>query len=325
MNGRKRRRGYREYEDYDNQDEERDDNIPDYFTAAATKLPPLTITKNISHSRSRSQSPQPHKATTSPTNHRSYLPLPPYSSSLTLALRTLHTHSGTLALWRGTTPAFFYTTCTHLTTSFLRSFLSSLLNLPPPEIDSDADALLSTLALTAITTAVSAWIWAPLDAVRVRRILTRSSRGWWAQLRRLPSWFPPPALWIPTILPHVLPAVFATGIPILLRRRFGLSPERTPSAWSLVALGVGWGEVGVRLPFEVVGRRAIVGEWWGGADEEQGEWIVPVGRYEGVWRTLREVGWEGLWRGWRVGFWGVLGVWGAAVVGPGEGKGRGEF
>ncbi|MCJ1357516.1 MAG: mitochondrial fusion and transport protein ugo1 [Icmadophila ericetorum] len=35
-------------------------------------------------------------------------------------------------------------------------------------------------------------------------------------------------------------------------------------------------------------------------------------------------GLEGLWRGWRVGMWGLVGVWGAALVGAGGGKG-GEF
>lgn len=32
-------------------------------------------------------------------------------------------------------------------------------------------------------------------------------------------------------------------------------------------------------------------------------------------------GFEGLWRGWRVGMWGLLGVWGAATLGGVGGKG----
>ena len=35
-------------------------------------------------------------------------------------------------------------------------------------------------------------------------------------------------------------------------------------------------------------------------------------------------GLEGLWRGWRVGMWGLIGVWGAATVG-GVGSKGGEF
>lgn len=84
--------------------------------------------------------------------------------------------------------------------------------------------------------------------------------------------------------------------------------------------------------------------------------IVPVGRYNGVFGTLyhiaseegtREVppkragakrgrpgaralqptlkkgqGLEGLWRGWKVNWWGLVGLWTASVVGNG---GEGEF
>lgn len=35
-------------------------------------------------------------------------------------------------------------------------------------------------------------------------------------------------------------------------------------------------------------------------------------------------GFEGLWRGWRVGMWGLVGLWGAANMGPVTSRG-GEF
>ncbi|MCJ1475792.1 mitochondrial fusion and transport protein ugo1 [Lambiella insularis] len=41
-------------------------------------------------------------------------------------------------------------------------------------------------------------------------------------------------------------------------------------------------------------------------------------------RTRKGQGVQGLWRGWRVGFWGLVGVWGAAALG-GVGGGGGEF
>lgn len=67
--------------------------------------------------------------------------------------------------------------------------------------------------------------------------------------------------------------------------------------------------------------------------------VVDVGPYKGVlgtmWFVVREEGTsavagrvrkgqgvQGLWRGWRVGFWGIVGVWGAAALGGGAG---GEF
>lgn len=82
--------------------------------------------------------------------------------------------------------------------------------------------------------------------------------------------------------------------------------------------------------------------------------VVPTGAYTGVvstmWHIAREEGETvaepkevkgpyklnpntkakkgqgiaGLWRGWRVGWWGLVGVWGAAALGPVGGKG-GEF
>ncbi len=44
--------------------------------------------------------------------------------------------------------------------------------------------------------------------------------------------------------------------------------------------------------------------------------------FERPLRTRKGQGMNGLWRGWRVGFWGVVGIWGAAALGGGGG---GEF
>lgn len=91
-------------------------------------------------------------------------------------------------------------------------------------------------------------------------------------------------------------------------------------------------------------------------DEPALETIVPIGKYYGVFGTMyhivteegnREIppkpvvskrgklktknlqptykkgqGMEGLWRGWRIGWWGLVGLWGANMVGHG---GDGEF
>lgn len=37
-------------------------------------------------------------------------------------------------------------------------------------------------------------------------------------------------------------------------------------------------------------------------------------------RIRKGQGVHGLWRGWRVGFWGLVGVWGAAALGGGGGE-----
>ena len=71
---------------------------------------------------------------------------------------------------------------------------------------------------------------------------------------------------------------------------------------------------------------------------EEGERAVPVelikgnaeapamkaGKIGQNRRKRKGQGFEGLWRGWRVGMWGLVGVWGAATLGGVGGKG-GEF
>ncbi|MCJ1324323.1 mitochondrial fusion and transport protein ugo1 [Thelotrema lepadinum] len=42
-------------------------------------------------------------------------------------------------------------------------------------------------------------------------------------------------------------------------------------------------------------------------------------------RRKKGQGLEGLWRGWRVGVWGLVGIWGAGLVGGGPGGAAGEF
>ena len=46
----------------------------------------------------------------------------------------------------------------------------------------------------------------------------------------------------------------------------------------------------------------------------------------GLLRTRRGQSMQGLTRGWRIGFWGLVGFWSMGAVGPGpDGPGRGEF
>lgn len=122
-------------------------------------------------------------------------------------------------------------------------------------------------------------------------------------------------------------------------------------------------ELGVRLPVETVLRRgqiAVVAEGIRSQGRKPMETVTEVGAYKGVvgtiWHIVSEEGerggrqelisgtggapavkaiglgkkkrkgqgLEGLWRGWRVGLWGLMGVWGAAALG-GVGSKGGEF
>lgn len=90
------------------------------------------------------------------------------------------------------------------------------------------------------------------------------------------------------------------------------------------------------------------GHWTGNL-----ETVVPVGEYRGVvgtiWWIVREEGFteiptlkggkivkgkkterkgqglQGLWRGWRVGMWGLVGMWGSRALSGGASGSAGEF
>ena len=121
-------------------------------------------------------------------------------------------------------------------------------------------------------------------------------------------------------------------------------------------------ELVVKLPIETVLRRGQMDVARSTSRGKQMQTIVEVGPYRGLLGTIKSIvyeegerggpaelvkgtagapamnvgkvgqerkrrkgqGFEGLWRGWRVGMWGLVGVWGAATWGGVGGKG-GEF
>lgn len=86
---------------------------------------------------------------------------------------------------------------------------------------------------------------------------------------------------------------------------------------------------------EVGSYRGVVGTMWHIVSEEgerggrqelvSGTGGAPAVNATAVGKKRRKgQGLEGLWRGWRVGVWGLVGVWGAAALG-GVGSKGGEF
>jgi fusion and transport protein UGO1 len=112
----------------------------------------------------------------------------------------------------------------------------------------------------------------------------------------------------------------------------------TPSLWSLAAFTTSLTDLFIRLPLETILRRAQVSAIK--ASEPDVPMIVNTAPYSGVWGTVYSIlyvegetstkdsrgmirirrgqGATGLVRGWRVGFWGLVGVWGSGMVGPGK-------
>jgi fusion and transport protein UGO1 len=75
--------------------------------------------------------------------------------------------------------------------------------------------------------------------------------------------------------------------------------------------------------------RGVIGTMWCIAREEGVREVHVVGKGKGKGKVKEKVkkgqGIEGLWRGWRVGMWGLAGVWGAGLIGGGRGGDAGEF
>ncbi|KAF2170728.1 hypothetical protein M409DRAFT_18701 [Zasmidium cellare ATCC 36951] len=214
---------------------------------------------------------------------------------------------------------------------------------------SDSPNAIGSLIVVGLASCLTGLLLAPLDLVRTRLIVTPLStppRGLVQNLRRLPSLVAPSNMWLPTALYHSIPNIFSAATPLFLRRQMLITPELAPILWSLAAFTTSLTELFIRLPLETVVRRAQLSTIT--KAEPQTQLVVDPAPYSGVWatvysimylegetttraangmlRTRRGQGAAGLVRGWRVGFWGLVGVWGAGALGPGDVKGRpGEF
>jgi len=184
-------------------------------------------------------------------------------------------------------------------------------------------------------------------------------RGLIHELKQLPSWVCPPQLFVPTVLHSIISPVMIHTTPLILRSHFAIDPVLTPTTFSLFSFLSQAVELFVKLPLETVLRRgqmAVLASppYYSGKELDT---VVDVGSYRGpigtMWMIVREEGTrgdtelvkpvgpaaarkmkiqmnqngqgvEGLWRGWRVGMWGLVGMWGAAAMG-GIGGNGGEF
>ncbi|WPG98521.1 mitochondrial fusion and transport protein ugo1 [Acrodontium crateriforme] len=212
----------------------------------------------------------------------------------------------------------------------------------------DSPNAIGSLVIVGLSSCIAGILLSPLDTVRTRLIVTPLSeppRGLVSNLKRLPSALAPSSLWVPTALAQSIPQMFSAAAPLVLRRRMRITPELTPSLWGIAGFVTCLTDLFLRLPLETIVRRAQVDVIT--KAEPHLAVIVPAAPYKGVWGTVYSImylegetrvkdakgmvrvrrgqGTSGLVRGWRVGFWGLVGVWGAGALGPGESKVRGEF
>jgi fusion and transport protein UGO1 len=160
---------------------------------------------------------------------------------------------------------------------------------------------------------------------------------------------------VPTILHCLITPTINHSTPLLLRTHLAIDPVITPATYSFFKFLSRTVELFLKLPLETVLRRGQMNVLTSALYRVQSgdvfEPMVEIGPYRGVMSTMwsivkeegtssREItvgtkkrakkverkgqGIEGLWRGWRVGMWGLVGVWGARAMGGGGSSG-GEF
>jgi mitochondrial fusion and transport protein UGO1 len=114
----------------------------------------------------------------------------------------------------------------------------------------------------------------------------------------------PRSLVLPTILHAIIPNYLSSLFTLTLRPHFP-SVTFSSSHFGLPFLA-SFLDLGIRLPLESVLRRAQINH------SKPERTIVRVGNYKGVvgttWSMITEET-GGVFRGWRIGFWGLMMVW----------------
>lgn len=156
-----------------------------------------------------------------------------------------------------------------------------------------------------------------------------------------------------TVLASTIPTLLSNVTPFFLRSYLGLDPTINPTSWSVATFTSSALDLSIKFPLETVLRRAQIVTWTAplasqprsASKHKAVNTIVPVPQtYRGVlptmWGIMRDEGYsesqkdktaalmgkaprrkrkgqgiEGLYRGWRVGLWGLVGIWGTGFVG----------
>lgn len=225
---------------------------------------------------------------------------------------------------------------------------SSILSSPSPAatvLIATAAAALSALVLAPIDAARTRLTLTP-SSQEPRTLL--------GTLRTLPTSYLIPSHLVPiTFLTSTLPALISTSTPVFLKSYLGLDPAMNPASWSVATFASSALDLSIKFPLETVLRRAQIATWTSpnqslpvsSSKRKVVTTIVPVPQsYRGVlptiWTIVNEEGYsesekdkaaalsgkaprrkrkgqgiQGLYRGWRVGFWGLVGVWGTSFIG----------
>ncbi|PBP23411.1 hypothetical protein BUE80_DR005959 [Diplocarpon rosae] len=337
-----RRQSYREptYRDYPSDDSDPDE--PAYFTSTAPSAHSYSPTSR----RRQSVSPSPISKTAASPAYCLVLKRP---DSVLEVISQEWSKEGARGVWKASNTTFVYNILLQTLEKWSRGLLSALLNVPDPEISAGLIGSTypwASLGVAIAAAAMAGLILAPLDLIRTKLIVTPISspqRSLTSQLRTLQSYICPASIFIPTILHSLVTPTISHSTPLLLRSHLSIDPILTPGTYQIAKLLSRTAELFIKLPLEMVLRRgqvAVLHEDSKIARAPEAltanlETVVKAGEYRGVfgtmWMITREEGIRdsqvvsvrsrrspkehkgqglpGLWRGWRVGMWGLVGMW----------------
>ncbi|KAG5977296.1 hypothetical protein E4U55_006886 [Claviceps digitariae] len=359
---------------YDYLDSDSEGEEASYFTSSVPGTP--TPSYNRSLSRRRAQSPPPSALVPKKASIPEHYINIRRSDSVLDVIGQLWQKDGPWGVWKGSNATFLYTVLQSLLENWGRSFLSAIFNVPDLGVKDDLDRLIdiaspypwASLFVAAGAAVITGVLLSPLDLVRTRLIMTPVTKGQrrtMATLRALPSYVCPSAIALPTILNSLIHPLLRLSTPLVLRTRFMIDKQVSPTTFSIAKFFASSAAVLVKLPIETVLRRGQMAVLSGqdyvralGGKDAKLDTIVPVGRYSGVIGTMYHIaaeegtrenpaaakassikkskakskllqntrvkgqGMEGLYRGWKVNWWGLVGLWVASMASNG---GEGEF
>lgn len=259
----------------------------------------------------------------------------PVSLNTVDIMSSLLSQEGTRGLWRATNATFILNALSSTLEAWITGFISPFLQIPDPffvDVTHSPEPT-TTLVLSVTASLLTGLILAPLDLIRTRLIVTslngteRSIRN---TIKNLKYFTCPVSLIIPTILNSLVNNVFKKLTPYLLFVKFGVDAYGSSFLYSTVNLVSSIMELFVRLPVETLLRRAQVAFLLKKSEtsenvlkiENEDQLIVEFGGYSGVFKTLYDIyyssgensGFEGLFRGWRVGLLNIFGSWGLNIL-----------
>ncbi|KKY35529.1 putative mitochondrial fusion protein [Diaporthe ampelina] len=321
-------------EDIPDSDSEGDE--PAYFTSNAPNTPSPTRTRRRRSPTPPPDSPKPAKKADMPP-HILNISRP---DSISEVLSQLWQREGAWGTWKGTNATFVYTVLQSLLENWSRSLLSALFDVPDLGLKTDLDRLVdiaspypwASLGVAAAAAVVTSLILSPLDLVRTSELspatfsVAKFCSSAAALLIKLP---------LETVLRRGQAAV-------LSQPSYSQAAEGAASlaASSKPGRHAGEAKAATSAPLEAIvhpGRyQGVLGTIYAIVNEEgshavhaespvaaKGKTASKKGRKavaEAVYR--RGQGLDGLWRGWKVNTWGLVGLWMASVAGGG---GDGEF